>query len=859
LFVYLARGDKQTFLSEVLTTFVWHEYRITAVRQNEPHFESLIKHSMWRNYLKISWRNLVKDKTYSSINIIGLTIGLTSCMLVGTVVLDELSYDRSWANKDQLYRILTVEQSGGMEGKFESAYMNLGDELKQNFPEVEASGKVTTGKYSFRLDADSKDAIQLNLIQADTNVWDMLDFRVLEGNPQKYVAGVGNLVITEDFSAKNFPGESPVGKVIYSVSAYQDEARPFLITGVISAIPSNSYLRAEAMQISAPTSQKLSREGWGFYEEQFILMKAHTDITAFTEKVNRWYAEFVTEASPDTKKRLPVYEFQPIEDIYLKSDFANQDVKGNESSVYLFSGIAAFLLLIACINYVNLTAARSIRRIRESGVRKVLGAGRRQLVAQFLCESLLFFVISSVLSCSLYALSMVHLERFLGHTLEINMLDDGSLAASFILLAISLSLIAGLYPAWMVSGFPVGNALKNRFGVKNSTSVPTIRRALVTTQFVFALLVLIGTVTVWSQMNYIGKKDLGYDPSGVLSISTFATENRANTLKQQISQLPGVEAASLSGWAPTRGDASMRKEIKDPNDPDQPIPVNFIIGDIDMPEVLGFRVLEGRSFDVREADNKLSEPAFTGEKNQGKSAEELPSKILITASTAKLLGIAELGANEALLEAIPVGIIEDFHSISLRDPIKPTVILASNEFNYASLLVKVKPGNEAAVLNELTGIWNQFYPEKPLEFDWLDEMVKSQYETERIQAKLFFFFALLMLFLAVLGVFGLVVHATEQRIQEIGVRKVLGASIISILHLFSVDYLKLVGVALLVASPLAWYGMNSWLNDFAYKISLQWWMFIGAGIGAAIVALATVSVRVVWAARLNPAKSLRSE
>lgn len=808
---------------------------------------------MWRNNLKIAWRNLTKDKTYSIITILGLTIGLASCMLVGTVVLDEISYDRFWANKDQLYRILTVETSAGMEGRTESAFMNLGNEFKANFPEVEAAGKISKASYSFRLDESKKDAIQMDLIQADTNVWDLLDFSILEGVPEKYVAGVGNLVISEEFSTANFPHESPVGKVIHMVSPYLAESRPFMITGVISNIPSNTYLRADGIQVSLPSNRELSREGWGYYEEQMILMKAHTDMPAFKDKINQWYLEFITDASDDTRRRAPTYDFQPIEDIYLNSDFANQEVKGSQNNVYMFSGIALLLLLIACINFINLSAARSIKRIREIGVRKVLGAGKKQLVSQFLFESLLFFVISGLLACSVYALSLAQLENFLGHHLEVQLFENGLLLLSFVSGVILISVIAGLYPAWMVSGFAVGNALKNRIGKGMNTSVPAIRKALVSTQFVFAILVLIGTVTVWSQMSYMEKKDLGYDPANVLSISSFATEGKADALKQQIAQIPGVENVSLSSWVPTRGSASMVKLIKHPEDPDQTIPVNFILADSDLPTVLGTKLLDGRGFDEREQSKGLLEV------DTPEDIAEVPSKILMTSGTANIFQVSELGAFESNLQAIPLGIIEDFHSISLRDPIKPTVIMVSNEFNYASVLIKVQEGKEGGVLAGLNTLWNGFYSEKPIEFEWVDDMVKSQYEKEQTQAHLLTFFSVLMLFLAALGIFGLVVHATEQRVKEIGVRKILGASAGSIVQLFSLDYIKLVLIALMIASPIAWYGMNSWLSEFAYKISLQWWMFAGAGLLATTLALSTVSVRVLWTARINPVNSLRSE
>tara|TARA_R110002012_G_scaffold306260_2_gene510849 strand:+ start:18855 stop:21284 length:2430 start_codon:yes stop_codon:yes gene_type:complete len=809
---------------------------------------------MWRNYLKIAWRNLVVDKTYSFINIFGLTIGLTSCLLVATVVLDEISYDSFWAKKDRIYRILTVETSEGMEGKSESSFVNLAATLRENFPEVESSGSISKGNYNFRLTANSTDVIEMDLILADTNVWEMLDFNILQGAPERYRPGIGNLVVTQSFVDSHFPNESPLGKEIQLVSPYLSDSRPFLITGIIADIPSNTYLRADGIQISKPSDMPLSREGWGYFDEQLILVSSQTSIPAFTKKVNQWYKDYITDASEDVKQRVNTYEFQPLEDIYLKSDFASQEIKGSPSTVYLFSGVAILLLTIAFINFVNLSAARSIKRFREIGVRKVLGAGKRQLISQFLYESLLFFLIAAILASTLYALGLVQVERLLGHQLEIKLFENIPLLLGFATCVILLGILAGVYPAWMVAGFPVGNALKNSFGRKGSISTSFVRKGLVATQFVFAILVLIGTVTVWSQMRFMENKDLGYDPSHILSISSFATEGKSAELKQQIQKIAGVEEVSLSNWVPTKGSASMTKRIQNPKDPDQVIPVHYIIGDIDLPKVMGMEIKEGRGFEQRDnVQNTLRSV------EDSDVTDKISPVILMTQNTAELLEVNDLGGAVANLEEIPIGVIDDFHSISLRDPIKPTVIMAKNEFNYASILIKVQDGTEPQTLNAIGAIWKEFYDVKPFKFEWVDDLVKRQYDKEHRQAQLFTIFTGLMLFLASLGVFGLVVHATEQRVKEIGVRKVLGASAASIVRIFSIDYLKLVLVSLLIASPIAGYLMNIWLLDFAYKISLQWWMFAVAGILAGILALATVSARVLWTAHSNPINSLRSE
>ncbi len=818
---------------------------------------------MMKNNIKTAWRTLVKDKTYATINILGLTIGLCACMLVGTVVLDDLSYDKSWSHGNELYRIITVDTAAGLEGKNAAAYANLGNELKNNFPEVVAVASVRNSQeLQLRMEKTADETIRMDVVEADTNVWQMLDIRVLAGSPQQYVAGVNNLVISEMFRNRYFPNEDPVGKTIYSINAYNDEALPYLITGVMADLPDNSYLRAEGIRIIKPISFELSREGWGFYDEQLLLMKPNTDMEAFAQKANRWYRDFLTDAHENTMRRLPVYEFQPIKDVYLHSDFAFQRVKGNADNITIFSVVAALLLAIACINFINLSTARAIRRLRETGVRKVLGAARSQLIAQFLTESLLFFALSTLMACGLYALSYSWLERFIGHPLTVGLLSNPTLFLALMAATFLISVVTGTYPAWAMSGFKTSNALRGKLGYGRTASASGIRQTLVVAQFGIAILVLIGMITVWRQVRYMEQKDLGYDPTNTLAIRDFATDGKGPAFRHAISQLPGVEQASLSRWVPTQGSGSMRKRLPHPQRHDEQLEVSFIAGDANLPGMLGFHLEHGRLFDQRETGTGFTLNKITsGETEEERQQNALQGKILITASTAKLFGLteAELGRPIPELGVTPVGIIADFHSVSLRDPIIPLVILADDDIQQGAILVNVQSGQERRVMQGIENVWKEFYPNKPLQTDWIDDLVAKQYEKEIRQGQLFSFFSMLTLFLAALGVFGLIVHATEQRVKEIGIRKVLGASVSGIVRLFSVDYVKLVLIAIVVASPIAWWAMNKWLEDFAYRIDIQWWVFAVAGLAAVAIALLTVSWQAIRAAVANPVDSLRDE
>lgn len=812
---------------------------------------------MVRNYLKTAWRSMSKNRTYTAINVFGLTIGLCACMLVGTVVLDDLSYDTFWSHKDNLYRIITTDTTAGLEGKIPSAYANLGNELKANFPEVEAAAAIYPIAHWMRKGKVDENTIQMDAIYADTNVWALLDIHVVAGNPKRFTAGQNNLVISESFGKKHFENEDPVGKTLYGVSAYSEEATPYLITGVMADLPQNTYLRADAIQVAAPSSYELSREGWGYYDEQLLHMKSNTDMVAFAEKANRWYREFITDASTDTKNRLPVYEFQPIEEIYLNPHSSYQRVSGSLSNIYIFSVVSALLLLIACFNFVNLSTAGAVRRLKETGVRKVVGAGRGQLLAQYLTESLLFFALSALLASGLYSLSIGPLERFLGHALSIKLLGNLDLFLLLVAAILLLSVATGGYPAWVLSGFNTTNALKNRIGNTASSTGTWVRHALVTLQFGIALLVLIGMIIVWQQVQYMEKKDVGFNADHVLNIPQFAFGNNRNALKNELEQLTGVQQVSVAAWAPTRGTGHMGKTVQHPDKPDEQVMVSFIVSDTDLPDLLDFRLREGRLFAAHDIDAVPNQDGASAMDDD----DNVLHKALLTTSTAALFGVTELELGHPIKElgVIPVGIIDDFHSVSLRNPIVPTVIMAGDILRYANILIKVQAGYESQVMESISSLWQQFHPGKPLNMEWVDDLVKKQYEKEAKQGQLFSLFGVLTLFLAALGVLGLIVHATAHRIKEIGIRKVLGASVGSIVRLFSMGYVKLIGIALLIASPIAWWAMDKWLADFAYRIDMEWWMFGLAGLATVAIALLTVSLQVIKAAVANPVESLRDE
>ena len=808
-----------------------------------------------KNYIKTGLRTIAKNRIYSGINILGLTIGLCACMIVATVVMDDLSYDRQWTKGNELYRINTINKMGdGLYDKFASSFTGLGQALKKDYPEVLAVAELSIQKQRLKLDDNNPNGIEVTALKADTAFWQMLDITVLEGTPKNYVSGNRNLVISESFRNKFYKNENPVGKIIYDVPSYTDKAAPYLITGVIKDIPANTHLRSEVIVVAKGRIEELSKKQYGTFSQNYILMKKSADMDLFTKKINKWYAGFAEVKEPYQ------FEFQKMKDIYLHSDFSDyQAVKGNYRTIYILSGVALLLLIIACVNFINLSTARSINRLRETGVRKVLGAGRKQLIFQFLAESCLFFLIASVLSTIMYQLTLSQVENYIGHSLAKTFVSGFYLFAIVYAVVFLISLLTGFYPAWIVSGFKPSATLKGKLFPGNLSGQNFVRKGLVVLQFSISIIVLIALLTVKQQVGFMKKKDIGFNKENLLSIDAVSWDGKGDAFKNELLNQPGIVNASLTSWIPTRGKGYMSKQVDDPNHSGNKLTVWFINADIDFASTIGLHLKSGRLLNKNFSTDAIRQDTLM--RMDESSYKELASRqsSLITSYTAKVLNVNTLNKTILNAQTMPVGVIEDFNRESVKMALEPTIIIADKSPEYAGLLIRVRPGSEQQVAASVNKFWRQFYPNKLLNMNWVDEMLANQYNAESKLQQLFAFFSGLSMLLAALGVFGLIVQATSQRIKEIGIRKVLGGSVHSIVRLFSIDFLKLVLMAIIIASPVAWWLMNKWLQDFAYRINISWWIFALAGVISIVIALVTVSVQAIKAAITNPIKSLRTE
>lgn len=798
---------------------------------------------MLKNYFKLAFRNLIKNKVYSLVNITGLTTGLAACLLVASVVIDELSYDRFWKRSDNIYRILDIGTSKGAEEKGSRTFSGLSPELKKRFPEVKAYCRMDRHSERVILNSD-KEGVAFDLLSCEPSVWEVLDFKILEGDPQKYTEGYRNLVITEKIRKQYFPYESPVGKVVRNIPAFGDAAE-LLITGIVKDIPSNTHLRSDALLIEKrdPEYDILYKSASGTYLTQYVVLTGNVNLNRFTSKVNDWYQnDFLEVDDPHS------FEFQPVNQVYLQSDFEKSKVQGSFRNIYIFSIVSVLLLLIACINFVNLTTARALKRMQEAGVRKVLGAGKRDLIAQFLFESLLFFLISFSLAIIVYNFFLNPLQGYLGHELAITLSGNLTLFAVTCAFVLIISLFTGLYPALMITRPRTVNIIKGKLAVAGDSA--WLRKSLIVGQFVISVVIIISTIVVQTQIRFMGKKDLGYDKDNLMQLEFTNWGNKGAAFKQELLKLPGIENVSITGWYPTNGPGNMTSLITDPDDADKKIKVNYISGDSDLSSTLKLRLQSGRFLsDELKTDAKIPDSLKNKYLSQG--------NVLLTEYTAKRFDIKQLNKVLAGIQGIPVGIVKDFNTQSLHFALTPTVIETDNKLDYGYMLIRVKPGFQ--VLQSIGELYQRFYPEKAFSFSWVDHKIEEQYRAEFKLQQLFISFSFLIIFLACLGLFGLVTFTVEQRIKEIGIRKVLGASVEQVSYLISKDFLKLVVTAIIIAAPIAWLAMSRWLEDFAYRVELKPWMFLMAGSIAILIALLTVSFQAIKAALANPVESLRSE
>ena len=808
---------------------------------------------MIKNYLKIAYRNLLKYKFISFINVFGLTVGLACCLLILTYILHELSYDKYQPNADRVYRVTRTflnPETKAVSLTLSTVAPPFAPLLKNDFGEIEdITRTISNGTTPLRY--GEKMFNEENVMFADDRFFNFFKADVVKGDPKSALAAPYSVMMTEEIAKKYFDNEEPMNKVVrINVGAYFD----FKVTGVYKSFPANTHFHPQILLSFNTLNDTLIygaenlRTNWGnnsFFT--YIRVPDHYD----TKNMVARFPAFLDKHMPVGSKYKPsegtTLGLQKLTDIHLHShtDYEAEE-NGDIKRVYIFSAIALFILLIACINYMNLSTSRSTLRAKEIGIRKVAGAERKWIIFQFLSESILVSYISLVFAVALTWIALPWLNRVSGLQLDSSILLKWQILIPLVLIPFVVGLISGLYPALFMSSFQPVKVLKGF--LKNSGGI-SFRKALVTLQFAISIILIIATGIVFWQMRFMQNKILGFDKEQIVTLPyTSQLTERYDAFRNELLSNASIKSVGRSSRIPTGRLLDAMGASMESADSLAPVnaDIKFVSADQDFTTTYGVKIVAGRGFS---RDYSLDTSAF-----------------LINEAAAKILGFKNpedaIGKNFGYggRRGKLIGVFNDFHFESLHQKITPLVLLVPRSANsYGSISIKITGSNITGALDRIATTWRNFLPESPYQFTFLDENFGRLYEAEARQKTLLIIFASLAIFIACLGLFGLSAFAILQRLKEIGIRKVLGADVPTIVALLSKDFLKLVLFAAIPSFVVSWYFMNKWLEDFAYRVSMPWWMFLTAGLLAAVIALITISFQAIKAALANPVKSLRTE
>ncbi len=810
---------------------------------------------MFKNYFKIAWRNIAKYKFISFISLFGLAVGLTCCLLILTYILNELSYDKHNENADRIYRVTRSfnNADGVVTLKLGTVAPPFGPLLKNDFPDIE---KVTRlypdGKTPLRY----KDKIfnESNVFWADENFFGVFTVKSVKGNPATALTDPYSVMLSEEMATKYFGTEDPMNQTIRYNNKYN-----FKVTGVYKALPENAHfhpgilLSFNTLKDSAIYGEQNLRTNWGnnsFFT--YLLMPKGYPV----QNMEAQFAAFVDRQmdhkdyngqNPSKFTKLGLQKLTSIH-LYSHMDYEAEE-NGDIKRVYIFSAIALFILLIACINYMNLSTARSTLRAREIGIRKVVGAGKQELVFQFLSESVIIAWIAIAVAIALLYFLLPWLNTISGQQLSVAILLKWQILVTLFLTPFFVGLVSGIYPALFMSSFQPVKTLKGIFKVGGSNI--SLRKALVVVQFSISIILIIATAVVFQQLRYMQKTALGYDREQVITMPYAGVlNNKYEAFRNELLKDKNIKNVSRSSRIPTGRLLDSQNAYTFTGDSAQPVnaEIKFLAADYDFVPAYGVHIAAGRNFS-----------RTYGTDTAGFIINESAVKILGWKSSQEAVGKK---FRYSSIDGRIIGVVGDFHFESMHQKIVPLVLVMPSQFLgnfYNNLSVKISGNNVAETLNKVKKIWGSYLPEVPYEYTFLDENFEKLYQSEQRQGSIFTIFSCIAILIACLGLFGLSAFTISQRIKEIGIRKILGASIPQIVSMISKDFLKLVAIAAIIAFPLAWYAMNRWLLDFAYRIDIPWWVFLIAGCIAVLIAFVTISLQTVKAAISNPVKSLRME
>ena len=805
---------------------------------------------MFKNHLKIAWRSIKKEKLFTIIKIGGFAVGIAACLLIALFVNDELSYDKHYVNSDNIYRVVLQAEIDGEMKKSTHFPLPMAETLEADFPEIKNAGKIygsalsSGGKRAFRSGTETQNIFEEGFLYGDQNIFEILEIVLVQGNSKEALTNPGNIIISESKAAKYFPN----GKALGQTLILDDNAsRPYTITGVMPDFPSNSHLDFDFLLPIEDTNFSWTSQNYFTY----VLLDKKSNVGELQRKMRSILENYVIPAQIQRGRDASFievlksieYRLQPIKDIHLKSDIEMADglKHGDLRFVWLFAAITGFILILACINFINLSTAKSANRAKEVGLRKTVGAFRSSLVAQFLTESVLFSLLSFILGVATAWLLLPIFNSIAEKTIEIPW-GEWSFIPILFISALIIGIIAGLYPAFYLSAFRPVNVLKGSLTTGGKSG--RLRSGLVIFQFATSVILIIGTIIIYKQMDFILKKELGYDKEQVVILEgANVLGNKSDNFKEQLLQLPQVQQVSRSDYLPVDGskrDQTTFTLVAGGSENGGVLSQTWRV-DYDYVKTLGMQIVEGRDFSREFASDSVS-------------------SIIINQKMASDLGLKNPVGRQIdnnFRQWTVVGVVDDFHFKSLKEDITPVALRIG--IDYGTIAVKIRSGDTGESLAAIGAIWDRNVPNQSLSYSFLDQRFTQMHEDVQRMGSIFNGFALFAIFVACLGLFALSAFMVEQRKKEISIRMVLGAPLKSIYQLLTRDFMKLILISILIAIPMGWYMMSRWLEDFAYRITIGWEIFAAAGLIASAIAILTISYQSLEAALTNPVKSLRTE
>jgi len=825
---------------------------------------------MLKNYIRIAWRNLTRNKVSSTINISGLAIGLACVMLIGMYVKDELSYDRFFNHADRIYRVNTHEKMGNDEFTAGHTPPPVGLALVNNIPEIESYTRIFRpgDEIIHFVHSGQKSAVtEKKLLSVDSNFLQFFNYEVIEGNRATCLNGTNSVVLTQRAAKKYFGDVSPMGKNL----VFDEYKMPFTVTAVIRDLPLQSSLQFDVLQsnVGMPPVKHFNWSWIWLQMGTYIKLRDNvsTDKTSL-QHIEAKFPSMIRQQAATAFRRIgqPFDEFikkggkydielQPLADVHLYSaDIGSRFiVQGDIKYVYIFSAVALFIILLACVNFMNLATAQSAKRAKEVGIRKVLGSERKLLIYQFMTEAFIYTVVASAIAVMIVVLSLPAFNQLASKSLSFGVFFSWTTCVGLFTLVVITALLAGSYPAFFLTSFKPAVVLKGSGDFKTSAGGFFTRNALVVFQFTVSTVLIICTIIVYKQLLFNQSMDLGFNKENVLIVSNADRLGKGEeSFRQELLRLPAVANATISTSLPTQNlfnDTYVPEAaVNNMSSADKNINLSsFIVDDAFVP-TLKLTMLQGRNFSKSFSDS---------------------ASVILNETAAKQIGwrdpigksITYPGGNNVKFKV--VGIVKDFNTESLHSTVSPFALFYTTSKTYqigtSYVSVRLKPGDYNKAIASIENKWKEFMPDNPLEYSFMDAEFDQLYRTDQTIGKVFSVFTFLSLTVACLGLLGLAMYTAERRTKEIGIRKVLGASVQNVVAMLSIDFLKLVTIAAIIAFPISWYAMGIWLRDFAYPTTVNWWIFAMAGGLTLIIALLTVSFQSVKAALMNPVKSLRSE